>query len=79
METEIWKDIKGYNWKYQISSLWNVKSLNYNHSWKEKLLKNEILKSWYINISLCKFWKVKRFLVHRLVCLTFLNNLENKE
>ena len=36
---EVWKDIEGYEGKYQVSNLGNVKSLNYNHTGKEKLLK----------------------------------------
>ena len=31
---EIWKDIKGYEGKYQVSNLGNVKSLNYNSTGK---------------------------------------------
>ena len=31
---EIWKDIKGYEGKYQVSNLGNVKSLNYNRTKK---------------------------------------------
>ena len=35
---EIYKDIVGYEGKYQVSNLGNVKSLNYKRSGKEKLL-----------------------------------------
>lgn len=27
MEKEIWKDVIDYEWKYQVSNFWNVKSL----------------------------------------------------
>jgi len=88
MEKEIWKDVGiikwiNYTWLYKVSNLWNVKSLkridNNNHLIKEKLLKKEILKTSYVNITLCKFWKTKRLLIHRLVCLIFLDNPKNKE
>ena len=42
MEKEIWKDIKGYEGKYQVSNLGRVKSLNYHRSGKERILKNLI-------------------------------------
>lgn len=29
MNQEIWKDVVWYEWLYQISNLWRVKSLNY--------------------------------------------------
>ena len=35
---EIWKDIEGYEGTYQISSLGNVKSLNYRGTKQEKLI-----------------------------------------
>lgn len=34
---EIWKDIKGYEGKYQISNLGNVKSLNYANRGYEQI------------------------------------------
>ena len=40
---EIWKDIEGYKGLYQVSNLGKVKSLNYNHTKKEKILSQEIL------------------------------------
>ena len=36
---EIWKDIRGYEGYYQVSSLGKVKSLNYNRTGKEQILK----------------------------------------
>lgn len=30
MNNEIWKDIEGYEGKYQVSNKGNVRSLNYN-------------------------------------------------
>lgn len=75
---EIYKDIKGFEWKYQISNLWNIKNLNYNNSWIIKLSKQRIDKWWYKMIDF-RIWKEKKtFKAHRLVCLTFLDNPENK-
>ena len=35
---EIWKDIKDYEGLYQVSNLGRIKSLNYNHTGKEKVM-----------------------------------------
>lgn len=71
METEIWKDIPWYEWLYQISSLWNIKSINYNHTKKSKVLSPwDIWK--YYNICLSKYKRIKVFSVHRLVAQSFL-------
>ena len=43
---EEWKNIVGYEGKYQISSLGRVKSLNYRKTGKEKILKQNINKGY---------------------------------
>jgi len=70
---EIWKDIILNNRNYQISSLWNFKSLNYKRTWKEKILKCYDNWKWYKYISI---WK--KYYIHRLVALVFIweSNLE---
>lgn len=73
---EVWRDIKGYEWLYQISNLWNVKSLwkwNGNNS-KVRILKPWLSK-WYKYVILCTN---NNHLVHRLVAQAFIPNLENK-
>lgn len=76
METEIWKDIEWYEWKYQVSNLWNVKSLNYNRMSIIKNLKQKNI-NWYLCIWLNNKNK-KQYLVHRLVAQAFIPNPENK-
>ena len=71
---EIWKKINGYE-NYEISNHGNVKSNNYS---KIRILKKEKCKG-YLRVSLSKNNKVKRFLVHRLVALSFLKNEDNKK
>ena len=71
---EIWKDIEGYENKYQVSNLGRVKSLNYNHTKKEQILKCCKTGAGYTLVNLCG----KMFLVHRLVAKTFIPNPENK-
>lgn len=71
MHSEYFIDIVWYNWKYQISNYWNVKSFRYK---KEFILKWSIDSHWYRTYGL---WK-KQFLWHRLVALHFIPNIENK-
>ena len=71
---EIWKDIEGSEGLYQVSNLGKVKSLNYRRSGKEKLLKPNIRKDGYLQVSLCKNKKVKKILIHRLVAMVFIPN-----
>ena len=37
---EIWKDIEGYEGRYQVSNFGNVKSLNYKHTGEEKIMQS---------------------------------------
>ena len=75
---EIWKDIEGYEWKYQISNRWFVKSLNYGWRLTEKVLLPLVTIYWYHQICLCKKWIQKQFSIHRLVAIAFIKNPENK-
>ena len=71
---EIWKDIEGYEGKYQVSNLGRVKSIRYG---KEKILSPSISNQGYIQVNLCKNGKQKWCLIHRLVALAFIPNPNN--
>jgi hypothetical protein len=75
---EEWKDIKGYENKYQISNTGKVKSLNFNNTKKEKILTPKINKQGYLEIKLSKDNKTKDFMVNRLVIEHFTNFKLNK-
>lgn len=82
---EIWKDILDYEGLYQISNFGNVKALEryINIRDKQTLLKEKLLKFdnsnlGYQRVTLSKNGKTKRFLVHRLVALHFLDKVEGK-
>ena len=64
---EIWKDIEGYEGKYQVSNMGNVRSLNYNNTGKPRNLKQKINRYGYNEVKLSKFNKTKNFLVSTLV------------
>ena len=77
MNKEIWKDVKGYEGLYQISNLGRVKSLRYNKSQKEKILKAGSGTHGYQLVVLCKKGKHKTTLIHRAVAYTFIPNPNN--
>lgn len=74
---EVWKDIKGYEGRYQVSNMGRVKSLNYHRERKEKLLNPSEDSYGYLIVLLYKDGKRKLAKVHRLVAETFLNNPDN--
>lgn len=70
---EIWEDIEGFEGKYQISIKSRIKSLNYNNTGKEKILKPAINKQGHLEIVLNKNNKHYYRMVSRLVIETFTN------
>ena len=76
---EEWRDIKGYEGKYQVSNLGRVRSLNYRgNTNKEHILKATMTRQGYLRIQLSKNGKSKSKFVHRLVAETFIPNIKNK-
>lgn len=72
MFREVWKPIPWYEGLYWVSDLGRVKSLNYNHTGKEKILKpGKNGKSDYLYVVLCKGGERKNCYVHRLVWISF--------
>lgn len=78
---EIWKDIEGYEGKYQISNEGRVKALAWNGFGKGKNQKEHILHQadlrGYKRVGLSKDGVVKWFSVHRLVAMAFISNPNN--
>lgn len=72
---EIWRDIKGYEGLYQVSSYGNVRTLNYRmKKGVVRIMKQQIVKGGYHTVELSnKDRSIKRkiFLVHRLVAQAF--------
>lgn len=67
---KIWKDIPGYEGKYQVSNQGDVRSLNYLHTGQTKILSPDQIRTGYMRVTLYDDAKKKR-LVHRLVMLAF--------
>lgn len=75
MNSEIWKDIEGYEGLYQISNYGNVKTLPRPRV-KSTIMKLELHKGYY-KVCFSKNNKSKHFFVHRLVAQAFIPNPDN--
>lgn len=73
---EIWKPIIGYEGIYECSNFGKVKSLSNCKQRKEKVLKPFVTKG-YLQIELNKNGKRKKYYLHRLVAIHFLENPYN--
>lgn len=72
MKTEIWKDIPGYEGRYQASSCGRIWSIHHN-----RILTNKRTGKGYRAVTLCKDGEKRRFYIHRLVALCFLAPPDN--
>ena len=72
---EIFKPIKNYEGKYEISNYGRVRSLLCRISKDPQILKPYVNAKGYARIELSQ--PSKRYLVHRLVAQTFINNSQN--
>lgn len=78
LANEIWKPIKGFEARYEISSLGRVRSLNYMRTGRIQILRPSVKKMGYKEVSLLKEGKTTYMRVARLVAETFIPNPENK-
>ena len=73
--TEEWRDVIGYEGRYQVSNTGKVMTLGTGKTHKEKkLLKYSVSHNHYYIVALTKDGKTKWFTVHRLVALAFIPN-----
>ena len=77
---EEWKDVEGYEGKYQVSNLGKIKSLIFSNRQatfeQEKILKPQKNRN-YLQVSLSKNNKIKIINIHRLVAKAFIPNPNN--
>lgn len=82
---EEWKDIPNFEGLYQGSNLGRVKSLERFYKTgrggiqllPERILKQNIKKTGYVEVTLCKNGKHKSFLLHRIIGKLFVPNPNN--
>ena len=72
---EEWRPVVGFEGSYEVSDWGNVKSLNYNKTKQEKLMKKTLDSYGYQVIGL----KGKQYKVHRLVAEAWIPNPEGKK
>lgn len=75
---EEWKDIPGYEGKYQVSNMGNVKALRWHGGESEKMLKLGCDRRGYPTCFLYENGVRKQFSVHRVVAMAFVPNPGNK-
>lgn len=82
---EIWKDIPGYEGLYQASRSGKIRSMSRRLDYRTgsrmidgRILRPALSKEGYLRVCLCREGEEKNGKVHRLICLTFLPNPENK-
>ena len=82
---EVWKEIHGYNERYEVSNYGRVRSndmiingrLQNCHHKKGRILKPHTDKEGYKGVVLCVNQKRKTFRLHRLVAAAFIPNPDN--
>ena len=72
---EIWKNIIGYDGKYQVSNTGKIRSTNYNNTNQTKELKLKLNRYGYYEVKLSKNNKARDYMVGRLVAEHFISNL----
>lgn len=78
-EIEEWRPVVGYEGLYEVSDWGNVKSLNYNHTGKPRLLKKILNFEGYHVVTLTNGRKQREGKVHRLVAEAWIPNPQNKK
>ena len=82
MKNEMWKDIEGYNGKYQISNYGRVKCMWRKNQYRDHIgepfiLKPGVHQQGYLKVTLTKEGKPNHCYVHRLVANAFIPNPNN--
>jgi hypothetical protein len=73
MDVEVWKEVYGYEGRYEVSNFGRVKSLSYNKTKVEKILSPMVNpETKYLSVNLYNKGKTQ-YHVHTLVAIAFLN------
>lgn len=71
---EVWKDIEGYEGRYQVSNLGNIKSLRYGGRYEARNLVPKVNNHGYEWVELFNNGKKQCIQIHRLVASAFIPN-----
>jgi len=75
MSTELWKNVKGYDGTYAISSLGRIKRiLGSASTYPGRILKPQLNKFGYLQVTLSQNGRRKTLKLHRLVLESFVGN-----
>ena len=85
MESEEWREIKGYKGIYQVSNLGRVKSLDRTirfsdgreRKYVSKILSSKLSNRGYLMVTLWRNRDFQRLSIHRLVAEAFIPNPDN--
>lgn len=75
---EFWKDLEGYDFKYQISNEGRVRNVDYRGTGKVRYFNPNYNSKGYPRVGLVKGGKQKHYSIHRLVAKSFVPNPNNK-
>jgi hypothetical protein len=80
---EIWKEVKNYEWLYQVSNFGNVKRISSFRGVNKQYLNDYYLKpldngKGYLRIKLSNNGFSKRIMLHRIIAEAFIVNELNK-
>lgn len=87
MQTEIWKDVVGYEGIYEVSNIGRIRTcdgkVTYTERhgirhWKQRIIKQKVDVYHNHKVTLWKYGKPKYLLVHRLVAEAFLGKPKEK-
>lgn len=71
---EIWREVPGYEGLYEVSNRGVVRSLNYLHTGRKRVLRLMKDNYGYLVVHLCKDGQTKTLKVHRIVAQAFIAN-----
>lgn len=78
MENEIWKPVIGYEGRYEVSNLGQVRSVRWRGGRKTHCIFHDLKESGYVEVLLVKNKENRYRRVHQLVAEAFIPNPENK-
>lgn len=73
----IWKDVVGFEGIYKVSSNGDVVNINFKKTGKERIMNGSFDKDGYRYVELSKDRIRRKYKVHRIVAIAFIENINN--